>query len=635
MWHKGTYAVPLMLLTLVVGGVLPVSAQTATGRPDWSHDWRRIGGLSVDLRLAAPAGGPVDQVWFSTDGNILYARTHSGKTFRTTDFENWSEDPTNPPVPETMVAFPARSPEAKARFIRTAGNREYALGRNVFRSVDGGQSWTNLTAYRSEVVIGPGQRALAVPPLDFDQTQLVVGNDWGVWRSMDGGLSWTGLNGLLPNLAVRRILSTPAGLNGTRIVADGMGILELPPGGSVWGAARGPVTDREAELKRAYSETLGVEVTAAALSDRVAYAGTADGRIFVSHDGGRTFPDSKPAGTGAGRVERIFSDPANPDTALAALSGKGPHVLRTVNSGAFWDAIDGNLPDAPVRGVTAERSSNAVYVASDRGVFWARVDLQLATVASVNWTSLSDSLPSAPATDVLLDPAGVQLYAALNGYGVFATAAPHRVRDPRIINAGDFSLRPAAPGSLLIVSGARLSGARGADLDYPVLAVNGADSQIQVPFEAAGPNVALALNMEGATLSRNLAVQPVSPAILISRDGLPMMYDADSGLAVDARTPGHSNGRLQIWMTGLGRVRPDWPTGMPAPVDKPPAVVAPVRVMLDRQPLQVTSATLLGGYVGFYLVEVQLPPVINLGTSDLVVVADGQESNHVPLVIEP
>jgi len=49
----------------------------------------------------------------------------------------------------------------------------------------------------------------------------------------------------------------------------------------------------------------------------------------------------------------------------------------------------------------------------------------------------------------------------------------------------------------------------------------------------------------------------------------------------------------------------------------------------------VTSATLLGGYVGFYLIEVQLPPVVNLGTSDLVVVADGQESNHVPLVIEP
>ena len=576
----------------------------------------------------------MDQVWFNADGSQLYVRTHSGKIFRTSDFESWSADTSAPAPPDPVVATPARLPEARARVIATAGNRQYALGRNLFRSEDGGRSWTNLTAYRSEVVIGPGQRSLAVSPADPDQLQLVEGNDWGAWRSMDGGLSWTGLNASLPNLAVRRILSTPNGLAGTRIVADGMGILELPAGGSVWTAARTPVTDHEAELKRQFSQALGSEVTAAAASDTYSYAGMADGRIFVSSDGGRTFGRWLQAG--AGRVDRIILDSANPWFALAALSGRGHHVLRTVNSGQFWDALDEKLPpDASAHGIAAEWSSGAVYVASDRGVFYAHADLQSASLAQVNWTSLSDTLPSAPAMDVLLDPAGVQLYAALDGYGVFAVAAPHRIRDPRLINAGDFSLRPAAPGSLLVVSGAQVNAARGADLTYPVLAVNGVESQIQVPFEASGPNVALALQTVGGTLNRNLNVQPVSPAILVSRDGLPMLWDADSGLAVDARTPARSNGRLQIWMTGLGRVRPDWPTGTPAPVNNPPAVVAPVRVLLDRNPLQVTSATLLGGYVGFYIVEVQLPPVINLGTSDLVVVADGQESNHVPLVIEP
>src|SRR5262249_25004591 len=163
------------------------------------------------------------------------------------------------------------------------------------------------------------------------------------------------------------------------IIADGMGILELPPGGSVWTAARGPVTDREGELKRQYFETLGVEVSAVASSERGTYAGTVDGRIFVSTDGGKTVPNWKPVGEG--RVERIFSDPASPDMALAALSGKGHHVFRTVNGGAFWDSIDGNLADTSVRGITADRSSNAVYVATDRGVFWTRVDLQLASLA--------------------------------------------------------------------------------------------------------------------------------------------------------------------------------------------------------------------------------------------------------------
>jgi len=57
----------------------------------------------------------------------------------------------------------------------------------------------------------------------------------------------------------------------------------------------------------------------------------------------------------------------------------------------------------------------------------------------------------------------------------------------------------------------------------------------------------------------------------------PHVVDADSGLPLDVRSPAHSNGRLQIWATGLGKVRPQWPTGMPAPLEDPPAVAAQVR----------------------------------------------------------
>jgi len=114
-----------------------------------------------------------------------------------------------------------------------------------------------------------------------------------------------------------------------------------------------------------------------------------------------------------------------------------------------------------------------------------------------------------------------------------------------------------------------------------------------------------------------------------------MLYDADSGLRIDGRNPAHSNGRMQILATGLGQVRPNWPAGLPAPLTNPPVVVAAVRVFLDGVPLQVTRATLAPGYVGFYLVEVQLPVMANFGSSQLWVAADGQESNRVQIVIEP
>jgi uncharacterized protein (TIGR03437 family) len=113
------------------------------------------------------------------------------------------------------------------------------------------------------------------------------------------------------------------------------------------------------------------------------------------------------------------------------------------------------------------------------------------------------------------------------------------------------------------------------------------------------------------------------------------LFDADSDLPLDARNPAHSNGRVKILVTGLGKVQPNWPTGMLAPLEDPPAVVAAVKVFLDGAPLQVTRATLAPGYIGFYLVEAQLPALTNAGTAELHVSADGQDSNPVQIVIEP
>jgi uncharacterized protein (TIGR03437 family) len=251
------------------------------------------------------------------------------------------------------------------------------------------------------------------------------------------------------------------------------------------------------------------------------------------------------------------------------------------------------------------------------------------------WTNLTAGLPAVPANDVLLDPAGVQLYTALEGYGVYTLAAPHRSRSLRIVNAADFTTRAAAPGSLLSVIGGRVSAARAGGLSYPVLAASDNESQIQVPFQAAGPNVNLTLETALGAVRRELPMRPVSPAIMVGRDGVPMIWDAESGLAIDVRNVARSNGRVQVWATGLGRVSPDWPAGVAAPLDNPPAVVATVRAVLDGSPLQVIRSTLVPGYIGFYLIELQLPPIVNAGRSELYISADGQDSNRVQVVIEP
>ena len=165
--------------------------------------------------LASPATGPVEKVWFSESGGTLYARTRSGKVFETSDYQVWLPsqnvaEPAAQPVPPV-----ARVPENGVRLVNVGFGQVYAAGQQLFRSEDGGRSWANLTAFKTDSVIGLGQRSVAVSP--GNQNQIVVANEFGVWRSMDGGLSWAGLNELLPNLRIKRILATPKGTAGTRV----------------------------------------------------------------------------------------------------------------------------------------------------------------------------------------------------------------------------------------------------------------------------------------------------------------------------------------------------------------------------------------------------------------------------------
>jgi len=216
-----------------------------------------------------------------------------------------------------------------------------------------------------------------------------------------------------------------------------------------------------------------------------------------------------------------------------------------------------------------------------------------------------------------------------------AAGSPHRRLGLQVVNAADLTPRAAAPGSLLSVLGARVQSAQAGSLRFPVLAAADDASQLQVPFEASGPEVALAIEAASGRTTVPLAVRPASPAIFVSADGAPMLLDGDTGLVLDAGNSARSNSRIQILATGLGRVSPRWPTGLAAPLQNPPVVAAPVSVFLDRMPLQVTNSTLAPGYIGFYVVEVQLPAIVNAGPAELYIAVGGQESNRVQVYLEP
>ena len=394
---------------------------------------------------------------------------------------------------------------------------------------------------------------------------------------------------------------------------------------------------RETALQQVLSQSLDATITAVAAVGNFVYAGSSDGQLWSSSDKAATWNTSTDHPSGA--VESIYVDPKDSRIALVAFGNpkageRSGRVFRSMNGGLFWDDITANLPEGAVHGIAADRASGAVYIATDAGVFFTMTDLASAGRATP-WVNIAGNLPAVPAMDVKLDAGANQLFAALDGYGVYAVVAPHRLRDVRVVNAADYSARPAAPGGLLSVLGTRVLAAQIADSTVPVLAASETSSQIQVPFEAKGSALSLGLQAGSGRMNITLPLQSVSPAIFVDPDGTPLVLDGDSGILLDGSKPAHAKSRIQILATGLGRVNPDWATGVSAPLSDPPRVAASVRVVMDGRPLEVKQATLAPGYIGFYLIEAILPDIVNAGPAELYVEADGQASNRVRLSIEP
>ena len=598
-----------------------------------TSDWRRVGNSSINLSLAALATGPADRVWYSPSGSLL-VHTASGRVFETADYETWKISAAGVPPETAPKAAPVRLPDSTAR-VRSGAKTVYAVAKFAFRSDSGGAAWDNLTSYRGTSIVG--QLAdLAVSPSNDDE--IAVAGSAGVFRSMDGGKSWSGVNQTLPNLPATRLLSLPAGDRGVRVaLSDGSAVSWEPGEKIAWTPADNFEIAQEAQLRQLFTQQRNSPVTAVSLSVDSVYTGMADGTIQVSSDGGTTWRSwTQPE---AGPVERFWIDPLDPRIAVAVFgararesSAPATHIARTVNGGTFWDDLTANLPASlAAHGVTVDRPSGAVYLATSAGVYMAYTNL--ATLgAPPLWRPVPGLRPGL-VTDVKLDDQGHQLWASTDGYGVYSTLAPHRLRDPRVVSTADQLARATAPGALVSVLGARVTAARAGDLSIPVLDSSDTESQLQIPFEMRGPSVSLAVN-GAATSLPSVPLAETAPAIFVYRDGSPLLLDGESGVMLDAMNPAHSRSRIQILATGLGRVNPDWPTGIPAPQENPPQVAAPVRAYLDRQPVEVTRAV-LAPYIGFYLVEIEVPKIVNYGPAELYLDVGGQPSNRVRVYIQP
>ncbi len=604
---------------------LPSYAQTGL-------EWRRLGNSAFEAGLAGVATGPVSRVWFSPGGDTLFAQTRTGKLWQTNDFQSW-QPAANAAVPGRTPIPLDSTPEPAALLQRAGASRYYALGRFVHRSDDGGGAWSNLTGYRDLSILGGGLSDLAVSPADPDH--VVVAGEFGVFRSLDAGATWSSLNDTLANLPARRLTALPDGLRAlqaswTSPAGETMHVQWAPGERTSWRLAETPP---DAERQRV-ATALGVSISAFTTSGDFVYAGLTDGRIFASADRGRSWQlYNAPMESGAVTAITASGALAVATVTQKSLRYRAPRILRTATGGRIWDDVSSDLPAGNFTGVSVHWASGTIYVAGEPGLFSTVADLQNLTLPG-KWER-HGGFPNAAPLDVQLDAAGNQIYVLLEGFGVYAALAPHRQRQLQVVNAADYSLRAAAPGGLLSILGARVDRVRAGSLQVPVLGASDTETQIQVPFEATGTGLNLTLEQAGRVREVGIALEEISPVVFIDKDGAPLLLDADSGTPLDAAHPARGGARIQILMSGLGAVAPAWPTAMAAPAENPPRVSAAVQAFVDRGAVEVLRATLAPTYVGFYLVEIQLPRIVNIGPAELYLNVGGKDSNRVRVYLEP
>ncbi len=134
----------------------------------------------------------------------------------------------------------------------------------------------------------------------------------------------------------------------------------------------------------------------------VIWAGTDDGLIHVTRDGGKTWKDVTPPGlTPWSKVSQLDTSRFDDQTVYAAvnrlrLDDLKPHIYRTHDGGATWQEIVRGLPDSPVNTVRADPVRKGLLFAGTETSVWVSID------DGGRWQPLRLNMPATSIRDLVI-----------------------------------------------------------------------------------------------------------------------------------------------------------------------------------------------------------------------------------------
>ena len=219
----------------------------------------------------------------------------------------------------------------------------------------------------------PDYRVLRTAPVLFspiDSTTLFFASNT-LWSTRDGGRSWTQRS---PDLT-RRDSVVPANVG----------------------------TYATSATAKAHHPGVIYTVAPSPKSARWIWAGSDDGLIHVTRNGGRTWTDVTPAGLVPwAKVSLIDASPHDSLTAYAAintfrLDDLKPHIWRTHDGGKSWAHITSGIPDGGIVNAVREdpRRRGLLYAGTERTVYVSFDD-------GDHWQSLRNNLPATSIRDLVI-----------------------------------------------------------------------------------------------------------------------------------------------------------------------------------------------------------------------------------------
>ena len=166
-----------------------------------------------------------------------------------------------------------------------------------------------------------------------------------------------------------------------------------------------------------------VSLTESPVKAGVIWAGTDDGKVWVTPDGGSTWNDlthnlkGAPAGLYVSRIEASHFDAR---TAYVSLDGHrsdvvAPYLFVTHDLGQSWTSVAGDLPRETIVNVIREDLAN-------RDLLWAGTEfgLYVSFDAGRRWMRWKEGLPMVAIDDILIHPRERDVIVATHGRSIYA-----------------------------------------------------------------------------------------------------------------------------------------------------------------------------------------------------------------------